>query len=1318
MQISIRSAERNRQPARASRPAARQLDTQYRQTTDRQPGHLQEASAVQTQPISTYTQGRSRLLFAALCAASTLAPCLHAQVVPVVGTSTLNLTPAGGINAGPAVVDACGNVYVNASGNVIEYAANTGAATVIAPDQQGYGGPSSIAIDPSRKFLYFPLGGSTNNQWYSSSWSYVSLNNCVPSGPTTFPATGVSYLFGYYFGTAATMGTDGYGDVFFVPTANNNGTGTNYIAEIACGQTAQASCNGAVPSGANAAVLTAKLSAQPTSLAGDLSGNLYFTTNSGNVYEIAQPSVSGAAKATYTPTIVASGFVDAVAVSTDPAGNLYITDSNGYNSNIYYTTNFKAIVYEVPNESGTLNFAHMYIVSNNDGIAAPPAVDAAGNVYYTSYPPSNEQNLWESVRGAIKVPSSNVGVTTAGSVNFVFNATVTPSTISVNGSNGASVTSTGGTCAAGTAYTAGKSCTVNVNYKPTAPGAQPGTISLLNAGGSPLVSTAVAGTGVGAAVTIDPGAQAAATTTFKRPLGVSVDPNNDYFVADSAANTVTEFLKGSTTGTTLATGTLTLSAPADAVADAQYNVYIADTGNNRIVEVPGSPSGPVSASAVALSISAAGTALKAPTGLAVDVQGNLYIADTGNNRVVFVPNQGGTLGTSAATVYGSGLSAPAAVAVDSTGDLFIADTGNGNIDEITAPLGANNQLKVVSGLSNPTAIAVDAAGSLFVVNQGNASVEKFPLISGLVGSPTYVGGTVPAPFGAGIDLNGNLVITDNTHGLLYGIARTASSLPFGNWNVHATSTPQTASVANGGNGSLVLASPDYMASGATTEFAVSNDSCTGSTLVPGNSCSLSATFTPTKNETNATETLTFSSNAFNTGTLALVGTGETIATSSTTLTLTAPASGSLSAGVSATFTATIGTGSGTANPTGYVTFYVNGSQYGPDVPLSSKAASLTFPNGLPAGSVTVQAVYSGDSNYSGSQGSLNETVIGLNSTLTLTLTTPYTNPQSATDNPASTTGPAIPLTATLAISSKIIPTGTVKFYSGTPGSGTLLGAGKLTPVSGGYQATATENSLRALPGTGTVGEGGSIIDTYSLYAVYSGDNYYVPETSNSVPLIVVGPPSTQAACPTGAKCITNTTGATFIITPSNPTLTIPSSSVNGKTFGDFLLTVTSLGGWAGVLNFSCSNLPAYTTCNPYPGAPLVSASTPSNPALPTTVQFFIYANVPPTPPNAAGFLWWMAGLCGLTLLLARRRLARRGLHTLGTGLALVLLLAASTGAAIGCGSSSSSNVKTPTGTTNVTVSVTAAQLVPGTTNGTVQARDPGTTNFTIALTIQ
>jgi hypothetical protein len=446
----------------------------------------------------------------------------------------------------------------------------------------------------------------------------------------------------------------------------------------------------------------------------------------------------------------------------------------------------------------------------------------------------------------------------------------------------------------------------------------------------------------------------------------------------------------------------------------------------------------------------------------------------------------------------------------------------------------------------------------------------------------------------------------------------------------------------------------------------------------------------------------------------------------------------------------------------------------------SYQTALTFPNGLPAGAVTLVAVYSGDSNYSGSSGSINEIVIGLPASLVVTATTPYTNPQSANDNPANATGPSIPLTATLTVASKIIPTGKVSFYSGTTASPTLIGVGQLTPGSGGYQATVSETALRAL--TGTTVENGSIIDNYNIFAVYSGDNYYVPETSPSIPLLIVGPPATVPPCAaapsmsitatslsggiatysytitggtstpavgdiiavtgttngsgilnfasgtiTSVKvmnsttgtftisgfaagttlvqasdtgtvsntCETNTTGAYFSITPTNPTITIASSGVSAPVSGTANLTVISYGGWNGILNFTCSNLPAYTTCNPFPAVPAISPSTPSAPNAGTPILFTINTNVQPPRSTAAGFAWWMCGLLGLGLLLARRRLRRVGMAGFGAVAGLVLLLAASTGAMTGCTTGFNvDSVKTPAGTTNVLVTVSGRATHP------------------------
>ncbi len=90
-------------------------------------------------------------------------------------------------------------------------------------------------------------------------------------------------------------------------------------------------------------------------------------------------------------------------------------------------------------------------------------------------------------------------------------------------------------------------------------------------------------------------------------------------------------------------GSITLSSPAGVIVDSACNVYVADTGNNRIVEV--------SALGVAsvLTINGLTPALSSPNGIAIDGSGNLYIADTGNSRVVKVDTSGnGTVSVRAA----------------------------------------------------------------------------------------------------------------------------------------------------------------------------------------------------------------------------------------------------------------------------------------------------------------------------------------------------------------------------------------------------------------------------------------------------------------------------------------------------------------------------------------------------------------------------------------------------------------------------------------------------------------------------------------------
>jgi sugar lactone lactonase YvrE len=138
-----------------------------------------------------------------------------------------------------------------------------------------------------------------------------------------------------------------------------------------------------------------------------------------------------------------------------------------------------------------------------------------------------------------------------------------------------------------------------------------------------------------------------------------------------------------------------------------------------------------------------------PIGIAVDSTGNIYIADTNNNRVRWIQKSTGyiyTLAGTGTTGYsGNGgsaaaalLSIPNGVAVDGSGNLFIADTGNGSIRKVIL---STNIISTVAGqglggfsgdgglatsakMSSPEAVAVDSNGNLYIADTGNYRIRK------------------------------------------------------------------------------------------------------------------------------------------------------------------------------------------------------------------------------------------------------------------------------------------------------------------------------------------------------------------------------------------------------------------------------------------------------------------------------------------------------------------------------------------------------------------------------------------------------------------
>ena len=149
---------------------------------------------------------------------------------------------------------------------------------------------------------------------------------------------------------------------------------------------------------------------------------------------------------------------------------------------------------------------------------------------------------------------------------------------------------------------------------------------------------------------------------------------------------------------------------------------------------------------------ATGARLEMPTGLALDSKGDLYIADAGNNRVRKVDAVTGTITTVAGSqdIYGYGgdggpavrarLGLPSGIAVDKGGDLYVADTGNNRVRKVTRDgiittvagtgtpgLAGDGGPAAGAELFGPRGLALDRAGYLYIADEGNNRVRKLRL---------------------------------------------------------------------------------------------------------------------------------------------------------------------------------------------------------------------------------------------------------------------------------------------------------------------------------------------------------------------------------------------------------------------------------------------------------------------------------------------------------------------------------------------------------------------------------------------------------------
>jgi sugar lactone lactonase YvrE len=903
-------------------------------------------------------------------------------------------------------------------------------------------------------------------------------------------------------------------------------------------------------------------------------------------------------------------------------------------------------------------------------------VFAARNVGSLSAAQSVTVTASSSVVGS--VPVSKVEVLTSGASGLDFAKVVATST-----------------CEPPTAtLTAGATCTESVTFKPEYPGLRLGAVVLFDVNGNVMGMSYLSGVGQGGLDVLVPGNTvtfagvlketssttngiAATTADLKQPASVALDGAGNLYIADSAHNEVRMVCFSDTSATiagltcpqagfiidiagtgetgyagdgTRAWGiNVQLNNPSGLALDGAGNLFIADTGNNVIREVsaatgfistvvgslPGTP-GYGGDGTVATT---AGVELDGPQGVTVDASGNLYIADTNNQRIRRVDAVTDIITTAAGNGTPSGqgdgkgkfggdngpanaaeLSLPYAVAFDLSGDMYIPDSANNRIRMVQATGGvltATSTISTVVGtaiagsscpaleqvaasnLNAPEGVAIDPAGNIYISDTGDGCVRKENIANGNVvalavqGQNAIAGGDLVsvnafAPDGIILDGLGNVYYADYYDMLVSEIQSNTAVLNFQATPIRQgnQSAPQAQMVENDGNASsnLTAVTPDQNAainaagtSCIPTPFALTEDA----------DCNISAEFAPSLNIVPATLPANINgnvdvvNNSVNSP-LDIVLAGNALPVNSTDISLTS-APNPAEFGTAVTLTATVTTGPNTGALTGTVTFSdtLNGVTVQLGAPVTVNAAGVaTFTTStLAVGVHTLSAVYNGDPAHFASQpGDATETIY---EDTKMTLTALPASP--------SLLGQSVTFTATV----------TVTDGGAFPLNGSVTFTDSLEPLA--------NNTIALVNGVATYTTAALLQGINVITATYTPTTPPLIQTSMPVTIsqdVVANSPLTLTSAPNPSILGTTVTFTAAIPTTGNVAAT---GNVNivivpaGQVAPTYPLTVT-LGGNPATGGAGIATLPVgtYTATATYAGDVNYAAAT-ANLAIPQVV---------------------------------------------------------------------------------------------------------------------
>ena len=462
-----------------------------------------------------------------------------------------------------------------------------------------------------------------------------------------------------------------------------------------------------------------------------------------------------------------------IGLAFNSSGNLYVTDAG--NNVIRVVTpagTVTSFVGTVGTAGGTDGSKTDTAVNLSFNSPQGPAVDSTGNLYIADYRGSTIRKITPA--GVVSTLAGSTGV--KGNTDGTGSAArfLEPSAVAVDATGNVFVADSGN----------------NVIRKITPAG----------------VVTTFAGT-AGAPGSTDGTGTAA---RFNYPRGVAFDRSGNLLVTDSTNNTIRKITTagvvttvagsagtvGSTDG---AAGAARFSFPNSLAVDASGNIYVADENNGtiRVIATDGSVTTLAGLAGTTGRVDGTGSQARFdhPAGVALDSDGNVYVADYGNQLirrvtraglVTTVAGVGGIVGAVDGTGYSldpSLLKGPAGMTVSPSGVVYIADTGNNSIRKLTAAgvlttlAGSATGSGIVNGTAaaarffSPSAVAADAAGNVYVADTGNHLVRKISaagVVTTLAGTALTAGSadgatgsaTFNYPSGVVVDGSGALYVAD------------------------------------------------------------------------------------------------------------------------------------------------------------------------------------------------------------------------------------------------------------------------------------------------------------------------------------------------------------------------------------------------------------------------------------------------------------------------------------------------------------------------------------------------------------------------------